>query len=66
MLHSMHFLQTQLVIIMFKYNEQHLSLLWYHFIDNAPAIPNDTGGRSGRGRLVVWFTTTYAISTYHH
>ena len=23
-------------------------------------------GRRGRGRMVVWFTTTYAISAYHH
>jgi len=23
-------------------------------------------GRRGRGRMVVEFTTTYAISTYHH
>jgi len=24
------------------------------------------GGRSGRDRMVVGFTTTYAISAYHH
>jgi hypothetical protein len=23
-------------------------------------------GRRGRGRMVVGFTTTYAISAYHH
>ena len=25
-----------------------------------------TGGRHARGRMLVGFTTTYAISTYHH
>jgi len=24
------------------------------------------GHRRGRDRMVVWFTTTYAISAYHH
>jgi len=24
------------------------------------------GGRRGRNRMVVWFTTSYAISAYHH
>jgi len=24
------------------------------------------GDRRGRGRMVVWFTTTYAIGVYHH
>ena len=26
---------------------------------------NMRGGRRGRDRIVVWFTTTYAISAYH-
>jgi len=26
----------------------------------------NTGGCRGRNRMVVGFTTTYAISTYHH
>ena len=25
-----------------------------------------TGSRRGRDRMVVWFTTTHAISAYHH
>jgi len=25
-----------------------------------------TGGRRGRDRMVIGFTTTYAISAYHH
>jgi hypothetical protein len=28
--------------------------------------PNIFQGRRGRDCMVVWFTTTYAISTYHH
>jgi len=28
--------------------------------------PFNTGGRRGRDRMVVGFTTTYAISAYHH
>ena len=27
---------------------------------------NDIGGRRGRGRMVVGFTTTCAISAYYH
>jgi hypothetical protein len=27
---------------------------------------NDLRSRPGRGRMVVGFTTTYAISVYHH
>jgi hypothetical protein len=30
------------------------------------AIPYLTGGRCGLDRMVVGFTTTYAISAYHH
>jgi len=28
--------------------------------------PNQRGGRRGRDRMVVGFTTTYAIGAYHH
>jgi len=24
------------------------------------------GGRRGRNRMLVWFTTTYALSAYYH
>jgi hypothetical protein len=30
------------------------------------ATPKVDGGRRGRDRMVVGFTTTYAISAYHH
>ena len=30
------------------------------------SFANFLGGRRGRDRMVVEFTTTYAISTYHH
>ena len=29
-------------------------------------MSNDIGGRHGRDRMVVGFTTTYAIGAYHH
>jgi hypothetical protein len=29
-------------------------------------VPFATRGRRGRDRMVVWFTTTYAISAYHN
>jgi len=29
-------------------------------------LETDTRGRRGRDRMVVGFTTTYAISAYHH
>jgi hypothetical protein len=29
-------------------------------------IYNITRGRRGRDRMVVWFTTSYAISAYYH
>ena len=29
-------------------------------------IFNESGDRHGRDRMIVVFTTTYAISTYHH
>ena len=35
------------------------------FIDG-DLTPSFTKGRRGRDRMVVGFTTTYAISSYHH
>jgi len=33
---------------------------------NAMTFRMHTGGRRGRDRMVVGFTTTYAVSAYHH
>jgi len=41
------------------------STINYQFILNNIQLPL-SGGRRGRDRMVVGFTTTYAISAYHH
>jgi len=33
---------------------------------NNPTLPNPEGSHRGRDRMVVGFTTTCAISAYHH
>ena len=54
---------------------QKLHLLIYYCTSGAKPIlcgaivnflPNTFEGRGDRDRKVVWFTTTFAISAYHH
>jgi hypothetical protein len=39
--------------------------LFYKFGAKSPFLPQNRD-RRGRDRMVVGFTTTYAISAYHH
>ena len=42
---------------------------WFHSVSRYMQVIqcySYNGGRRGRDRMVVWFTTTHAISTYHH
>jgi len=42
------------------------NLLRYNGFTNNHSIKNNKGGCRGRDRMVVEFTSTYAISAYHH
>ena len=37
-----------------------------HYVLNSHYSNRHIGGHRGHDRMVVGFTTTYAISTYHH
>ena len=39
---------------------------YQHHIYKIHLTTENTRGRRGRDRMVVWFTTIYAISAYHH
>ena len=41
-------------------------LITFYGLRHFVVYPNTIGGRHGRDRMVVGFTTTYAISAYHH
>jgi hypothetical protein len=53
--------------IRYEMNKPYISLIYDNILMVRPsAFFNRTRGRLGRDRMVVGFTTTYAISAYHH